>query len=361
MDTTNAFAELGLAPSATENEVKAAWRRLVSQWHPDRNDHSGAGARMQRINDALRVIRRSGFRLAPGAAGHDETRAAPPTTDARTEARTDTDTPDPQRRTVNRKIRLTLEEAAMGCTKVLQGKLTESCTTCAGLGFRLAVGACSRCEGAGEVRQAAWFGWVNARTPCEACDGGGASRLPCPDCDQTGKLQTRRYKVNVRIPHGVRSGDLLRVDGRRRREGHAPVDLNLRVEVLQHDFFELDSDGTVRCAMPVDGFAWIANRSIPVPTLSGLQPVQLCRDRLAYRLKQHGFPVERRGSRGDHLVTVQPIFPERLSTDQDILLDQLIAASSGADGQATHERLRDWQRDLRAWDKVRPKRDANPR
>lgn len=91
--------------------------------------------------------------------------------------------------------------------------------------------------------------------------------------------------------------------------------------------------------MPVDGFAWIANRLISVPTLSGLQPLHLSRDQLAYRLKKHGFPVERRWSRGDHLVTVQPIFPERLSTDQDILLDQLIAASSDpgrpADRRAT--------------------------
>lgn len=357
MDTNHAFAELGLAPSATQAEVKEAWRRLVSQWHPDRNEHSGAVARMQRINDALRVIRRAGFSVTPDAARHDEAPGAPPAADRPAEA----EAPDPQRRTVNRKIRLTLEEAALGCTKVLQGKLTESCATCAGLGYRLPGSACTGCEGSGEVRQTAWFGWVHARTACAVCGGGGESRLACPDCDETGKRETRRYKIGVRIPHGVRNGDLLHVDGRRTRAGHAPVDLNLRVEVLKHNFFELDSDGTVRCDMPVDGFAWVANRSIGVPTLGGWQPLQLSRDRLSYRLKQHGFPVERRGPRGDHLVTVQPVFPERLSTDQDILLDQLIAASSGADGEASHERLRAWQRELRGWDKGRSKRDTGAR
>ena len=45
---------------------------------------------------------------------------------------------------------------------------------------------------------------------CEACGGGGEARLPCPDCDETGKQETRRYKISVRIPHGVRHGDLLR-------------------------------------------------------------------------------------------------------------------------------------------------------
>jgi molecular chaperone DnaJ len=349
LKTENAFAELGLAPSATEIEIKAAWRRLVSQWHPDRNDHTGAVARMQRINDAFRVIRRSGFAAASGDAKH----AAP-----RSEESPDAHAADPQRRSVSRKIKLTLEEAAAGCTKVLQGQVTDSCSTCAGLGYRLPGGPCPQCEGSGEVRQAAWFGWAQARVPCEGCGGSGESKLACPDCHGTGKLAPRRYKITVRTPLGVRDGDLLHVDGRRTRSSQVHVDLHLRVDVLEHAFFELEPDGTIRCDMPVDGFAWIANRSINVPTLDGPQPLQLDRDRLSYRLKHQGFPVERRGPRGDQLVTVRPMFPERLSTDQDILLDQLIAASSGADGQATDERLRAWNQAMTAWHKDRVKRDT---
>ncbi len=61
MVTENEYAELGLAPGATEREVKAAWRRLVSQWHPDRNPSDAALGRMQRINQAFETIRLSGF------------------------------------------------------------------------------------------------------------------------------------------------------------------------------------------------------------------------------------------------------------------------------------------------------------
>ena len=69
MVTDNAFAELGLASDATEREVKAAWRRLASQWHPDRNGSADASARMQRINQAFEQIRRTGFAARPAAAG----------------------------------------------------------------------------------------------------------------------------------------------------------------------------------------------------------------------------------------------------------------------------------------------------
>jgi molecular chaperone DnaJ len=71
---------------------------------------------------------------------------------------------------------------------------------------------------------------------------------------------------------------------------------------------------------------------------------------LMYRLRGHGFPVARRGPRGDQMVTVKPVFPEQLSADQEILLDQLIASASGS-GDGADERLRAWNRGLRAWER----------
>jgi molecular chaperone DnaJ len=111
---------------------------------------------------------------------------------------------------------------------------------------------------------------------------------------------------------------------------------------------QLDADGTVRCELPVDGFAWVANRAVEVPTLSGLHTLQLQRDQLSHRLQGQGFPVERRGLRGDQWVTIVPIFPQRMSTDQHILLDQLIAITSGPLAKQVDERLRRWNETLRA-------------
>ena len=343
LDTDSAFAELGLASDATELEVKAAWRRLVSQWHPDRNGSASAVTKMQRINRALEQIRRAGFRVDPLPRGADDT-----TTTTTASAAADRDR---QRAPIHRKVKLTLEEAAAGCIKVLRGKICESCSICAGAGHQVLGGNCAQCGGSGAVSKRSWFGWPGARVECEACLGGGIARQPCQACAGTGKSSTHKYKVSVRIPHGVRHGDRLHVDGQGRRPGQPPADLDIRVQVLAHPFFELDDDGSIRCELPVDGFAWIANRPIQVPTLAGLQPMQLNRERLTYRLNGQGFPMQRRGSCGDHVVTVVPVFPAQFSTDQEILLDQLMAGTSGAAGQASDDRLAAWNRQLRAWER----------
>lgn len=348
LGTDNAFAELGLASDATEIEVKAAWRRLVSQWHPDRNDSASASAKMQRINQAFEAIRRSRRAAGPGADPFDQTNngddrdstAAPGTTGV-----------DPRRAPIKRRAKLTLEEAAAGCIKVLRGKVTDACAACAGTGHRVLGGNCPRCKGSGAVLKRSWFGWPSERAECEACHGGGIARQPCHACDGSGKLATQRYQVKVRIPPGVRHGDLLHVDARRQGQGQPPADLEIRVELLAHAFFELDDDGTIRCEIPVDGFTWIANRSIQVPTLAGLQTMRLSRDRLSYCLEGLGFPVQRRASCADQLVTVVPLFPEQLGTDQEILLDQLIAASSGSGGTASGDRIQAWNRGLLAWER----------
>ncbi|MBS0339072.1 MAG: DnaJ domain-containing protein [Proteobacteria bacterium] len=353
LDTDNAFAELGLAPDATEREVKAAWRRLASQWHPDRNESAGAVARMQRINQAFEEIRRAGFSGRPG--GNADTPATP-----------DGDAPDGaeadqaaaasgaagtqrQGRTLHRKLRMTLEQAASGCIKVLRGKVTDSCAVCRGAGHQVLGGNCARCGGSGAVPRRSFFGWPTGVAECEACLGGGIARQACAACAGAGKMAPRGYKINVRIPPGVRNGDLLHVDGRR-VSGEGPgADFEIRIEVARHAFFELDDDGTIRCEMPIDGFAWMANRQVKVPTVTGLQTLQLSRDRLSYRLEGMGFPVQCRGQRADQVVTLVPIFPQQLSTDQQILLDQLSATTLGAGEEALDDRLRAWSRGLRGW------------
>lgn len=360
MGTDHAFAELGLASGASEREVKAAWRRLASRWHPDRNGSADAVARMQRINQAFEAIRRAGFQPAAEAPAAEADAAGPACATGQGDA-FDEQATDPagfrddagetrQRRTLQRKVKLTLEEAAAGCIKVLRGKVTETCRSCAGAGHQVLGGHCARCGGSGAVPKRSFFGWPTGLVECEACLGGGIARQPCTACRSTGKAAPRSYQLRVRIPHGVRHGDLLHVDGRRLRPERLPADLELRVELLDHAFFELDGDGTLRCEVPVDGFAWMAGRQLQVPTLTGLHSLQPSRDRLTYCLKGQGFPLERSGARGDQWVTLVPVFPDQLSTDQQILLDQLCATTSGAGG-AADGRLQAWQRGLRAWER----------
>src|SRR5689334_4260750 len=138
MGTDNAFAELGLASDATEREVKAAWRRLVSRWHPDRNTSADAVARMQRINRAFEEIRSAGFPARPQRAEEHtpEPAAAAPETAAE-------DDLQPRRRPIHRKVKLTLEEAATGCIKSLRGRMTQACASCDGAGHQVLGGNCA--------------------------------------------------------------------------------------------------------------------------------------------------------------------------------------------------------------------------
>ena len=362
-DTNSAFAELGLTPTATEHEVKTAWRRLVSQWHPDRNASAAAVARMQRINRAFKAIRQGGFGVPPTPPGAAPSATEPaaaaqrqrgfsgeaPPVDEATRGNSEQPSSASARstRTIHRKLKLTLEDAAAGCTRSLSGRITGACAECDGAGYQVLGGHCSQCKGSGAVRNSTWFGWVGTSSECEACHGGGIARRTCPSCSGGGQAEAAEYGVAVRIPAGVRDGDLLRVDCRRLKTNATLGEFKLRIEIQAHRFLRLDDDGTIHCEMPVDGFAWTGNRTVEVPTLGGLHSLRLDRDRLTYRLQGRGFPIERRGRLGDQLITVEPVFPKVLNTDQEILLDQLIASTSGPDATDGDERLRSWNRMLR--------------
>ena len=348
MGSDKAYAELGLTPGASEPQVKAAWRRLVSQWHPDRNGHASAIDKMQRINRAFEQIRRAGFADSgprSGAEREPSREAARP--------------PEEPARTIARRVRLNLEEAAAGCTRVLRGKLDATCASCAGSGVRVLARACARCEGSGTVRKPGWYGWLGMPVDCEVCAGSGNASQPCPACDGSGTWGAASYKLAVRIPHGVRDGDLLQVPVHRAGPGQPALGLDLRVELLPHALYTLDADGTLRCRVPVDGFAWAAEREVAVPTLAGLQRLPLKREQTEYRLPGLGYPRERRGPPADALITILPIFPERLSTDQQILLDQLVATANDPRLAAWADSLRIWQRADRS-SRTRKGRGAAP-
>lgn len=315
MTVNDAYAELGLPPGADLAQAKAAWRNLVSRWHPDRNGHADASARMQRINRALEQIRRAttvDIKPAHGSSSSSSFRASPRAAPART---------------VHRRVQLTLEEAATGCIKVLQGTMLDTCAACAGTGQTLKPQTCSACEGEGKVHERTWFGWYGPANACATCHGSGELRPPCPACAGNGKVEVTRYRLSVRLPANMRSGDMLHVAPGRTR---AAVALDITVEVLPHAHLVRDDDGTVRCELPVDGFAWIANRNIEIPTLQGLQVLGLQRGQVVYRLAGKGFLESKNGQRADQIVIVVPQFPTQLSREQERLLNKLAASTAGA-------------------------------
>ncbi len=303
MSLADAYLELGLTPDASAAEAKAAWRRLVSRWHPDRNASPEAAAWVQRINGAYERIVAA---LAEGRAGGRA--AAPPA------------------RVVRRRVRLSIEEAALGCTRLLRGRVVEPCGPCEGLGRLQALQACAACNGRGQVRVAGWFGWLPSWQSCEACEGHGEVATSCEACDGSGR-QVLKYRRSVRFPPGVRAGDVLAADGGGALAGGIDAQFELEIALARHALFTVDDQARLCCTLRVDGWAWLAESWIEVPSLEGPQAMRLRRGRHVYRLRGQGLPRERGGSlRDDYLVTVQPVFPERLNPRQQALLEQLVAA-----------------------------------
>lgn len=327
MDLDDPYQELGLSPGASDAEVKAAWRRLSARWHPDRNRSPHALRKIQRINRALEMIRQS--RSA------QQTEAGDPAS-------------GPDRPIVEHAVNITLEEVVTGCVREVRGEVIQDCADCGGSGRQPQPARCSKCRGTGHVRQHLWFGWVATTAACTACDGTGQTHPACPACAGSGKAPANRYRCRVRIAPGARSGDLIDVTTRVQGSAHRMA-LRVRIELQPHEFFAADADGTVKCELPVDGFAWMADRWIEVPTPRGLQQMRLRRGHLNYRIRNAGLPWADGAEAADCIVTVVPLFPDELSAQQEAAIDRLVASNSGTAGTAAGDRIAAWRRRVMRW------------
>ncbi|MEI2745446.1 MAG: DnaJ domain-containing protein [Ottowia sp.] len=292
MELDDPYRELGLAPGCSDAEVKAAWRRLSARWHPDRNSSPQALRKIQRINRALEMIR----------SARDEP-----------QAQADDPAPDAEQPPVEHTIRLTLEDVVAGCVREVRGEVVDDCADCEGSGLQLQATACSVCRGTGRIRQRLLFAWISPSVECTACQGHGQTRQGCPTCAASGKAPPGKYRCRVRVAPGARAGDVLDVTARVQGSRQRTLALRVRVALLPHEFFTAEADGTLKCELPVDGFAWMANRWVEVPTPRGLQQMRLRRGHLNYRIRNAGLPWTTEAAAADCIVTVVPMFPDELS------------------------------------------------
>lgn len=321
MNVEDSYSELGLRPDCSDAEIKAAWRKLAARWHPDRNASPQALRKIQRINRALEEIRRA--RDTAPAELYEP--------------------PQPSRPTPEHVVELSLEEALAGCTRTLHGELVDDCADCAGTGIEAQASTCRDCGGSGHVRQHLWFSWMTPPASCKACNGQGVVRHACAACEGSGKAAPMRYRCRVQMPAGTRGGDVLQVSLRLQGAAAGRSEtLRVRIVLQPHPFFTLEEDGTVKCELPVDGFAWMANRWIEVPTPGGLQQMRLRRGYFTYRIKGQGWLLAG-GERADCMVTVEPQFPEEFNSQQAALVDRLVASN------AATPRLAQWRQRVAAW------------
>jgi molecular chaperone DnaJ len=348
------YEVLGVPRTATQDEIKKAYRKKALQYHPDRNPgDTEAEANFKVAAAAYEVLSNpekrarydryghagvNGGHAGPGGGGFRDISdifAAFSDIFGDSGGRGFSGFGHGPRRTgsdLRVRLPLTLEEISDGVEKKLKVKKFVACETCEATGARdrdNGFETCRTCQGAGEVRQVAstFFGqFVNVQ-PCPQCRGEGRIiTAPCPTCEGEGRTKGEDT-ITVEVPAGVQEGHFLvvRVAGNAGRRGDPPGDLRVEIEEVPHEY--LTREGTdVRYELYLSVPDAALGTEVEVPTLRGWARLQVdagIQSGRVLRMRERGLPDLTSGRRGDQLVTVHVWTPQQLSPEQQQLMEQL--------------------------------------
>jgi molecular chaperone DnaJ len=343
------YEVLGVGRTATDVEIKSAYRKLAMKYHPDRNPgDKSAEERFKEAAEAYAVLADTDKRSAYDRFGHAAVSGAAGGAGFDPSVFQDFDFADilgnmfgfgdlfsggrrrggPQRGADLRyDLEITFEEAARGAETNIQIPRQESCDTCKGSGSApgSSPSTCPQCRGQGQVRFQQGFFTV-ART-CPQCRGAGKIITnPCHTCRGSGRV-TRERKITVKIPPGIATGQQLRLQGEGEggSAGGPPGHLYVVVHVQEHEFFRRDGNNLF-CEIPVNFTTLALGGEILVPTLDGEDTVKVpegTQTGTTLRLRSKGMPDVNGRGRGDLFATVQVKTPKKLTKDQRHLLEQL--------------------------------------
>jgi molecular chaperone DnaJ len=356
------YKVLGVPQSATDTEIRRAYRKLAKENHPDA--HPGKEERFKEISAAYDVlsepakrkeydeIRRLGPMAAGGAGfpGGAGGQGGSPFTNIRTDnlgdlfgdllgrfggaaggARTRTTAPPGQRGDdVEAELHLSFLDALNGVTTTVNVTTEATCSTCHGSGAAPGTSpvVCSRCGGRGVVSDNQ--GLFSFSRACPQCAGRGMMvESPCPTCRGTG-TENRPRQVKVRIPAGVEDGQRIRVKGRGApgRGGGPAGDLWVTPRVAAHQMFGRKGRN-LTLTVPITFAEAALGAEITVPTLDGSVVLRVppgTRSGRTFRVKGRGV-VDEKGA-GDLLVTVEVAVPTKLSPAEREAIEALATAST---------------------------------
>ncbi len=345
------YEVLGVSRSATEDELKKAFRRLAKQYHPDANKEQGAEARFIEVNEAYEVLSDPQKRAAydryghagvngmggMGAGGFSDFGGFSSINDifetffasagAGTQRRGGTQ----RGADLRYDLTITFEEAVFGCQKEIELPRWETCPTCRGNGAQPGTSTtrCSACQGTGEIRrvQQSIFGQFVNVSMCERCRGEGrVITTPCEKCRGQGRVRNNR-RVVVNIPAGVDDGINVRVtgEGEVSARGGTPGNLYVILTVKPHQFFKRQGND-ILYELPISFTQAALGDEVEVPTVDGktttLKVPAGTQTNRSFRLKGMGVPVVHSSARGDQHVIVKVVTPSSLTPEQKRLLEE---------------------------------------
>lgn len=362
-DKRDYYEVLGLDKSASDADIKKAYRRIAKECHPDL--HPGdteAEARFKEANEAYAILsdpdKKSKYDQF-GFAGVDPNYGAGAGAGGFTGdfgdlgdifgdifgafsgggfggSSRNANRNGPQRgESLRIRVTVSFEEAAFGCKKDVTITRIEQCPDCSGTGCAPGTTpeVCPDCRGSGTVRtqQRTPFGVFQSSAPCSKCGGSGKIiHSPCPKCKGNGSVRVQKT-LNVSIPAGIDDGETisLRGQGNAGKNGGPAGDLLIIVQVRASRQFQ--REGTNIYTTTTLSFVQAAlGTEVEVPTLDG--PVSLnipegTQTGAVFRLRGKGVPSLRGGGRGDQYVTVNLETPKNLSARQKELLREFAESS----------------------------------
>jgi molecular chaperone DnaJ len=350
------YAVLEIARTASDDEIKTAYRKLAMRYHPDRNNGSAdAEEKFKQITEAYDVLRdpnkraaydrygEAGLRGGGGGGGFHHVDLSEALGifmrdfgggfggldelfgNARSggSVRTGAD--------VKISLELTLAEAATGVEKTVKAKLLDACDRCTGSGAEPGTSSqvCSTCAGAGEVRRAqrSFFGQFVTVAPCPTCKGEGRIvQSPCKKCRGEGRLRAER-EIVVNVPAGVASNQYmtLRGVGNAGARGGPRGDVHVIFEVADDPRFERDGEDLyteVLLTYP----QLVLGSDVNVPLVTGemiLHVAPSTQSGQVFHLRGRGLPRVNGSGTGDLHVRVQMWTPEKLSDEERQLITRL--------------------------------------
>lgn len=356
---------LGVGRDASGSDLKAAFRRLARQYHPDVNNSPDAEERFKEINEAYAVLSDADRRAAYDRYGHAGVRGAGGAQDFTVDfsdfadifgeffgfGRSASQSRNVPRRGADLQYRMDLsfEEAVFGVEKEIEITRDEVCDRCNG--NRAEPGTspikCTTCDGRGEVRQARQtiLGSMVQVTTCPACNGTGQTiESPCKNCNGRG-LERRTRKKVVTVPAGVDNGNQIRLAG----EGQPGTNdgpngnLYILINVKPHKYFRR-RERDILLDLEINVAQATLGADVPVPTIDGEATLKIpsgTQPGKVLRMRGKGVPHLRGNGRGDQLVMVNVNVPKNLTNEQRKIFEDL-AASLGSEVRPQERGFLDW-------------------
>ena len=352
---TDYYELLGVSRSASDDDIKKAYRRLARELHPDANpDDSAAHDRFKEVSVAYETLRDPERRRRYDMFGPDGARAGAGAGGdpfggqgfglgdifdaffggAGGPGGFGTRQRGPMRgQDMELLLEMDFEDAVFGARREISLRAPVACTTCDATGARPGTSPqqCSGCGGAGEIRRVrqSLLGQVVTASPCPRCGGAGQEITdPCPDCRGEGrKTEEKVYEVDV--PPGVDDGTQLRLPNRGAAgpRGGPPGDLYLHIRVRPHERFTREGQNLVADVRV--SFAQAAlGAHVSFELLDGEEDLVIpagTQNGRVFTLRGRGVPAGHGRGAGDLLVRVIVETPTDLSKEEQELLRQFAA------------------------------------